>query len=137
MSQLMSQLQIGWHRSMACKPLKMAEKEGLVRLRLIAKRSLSVPRLQSRLLLSSNKFSSLFRLRRMVSWAAPNGGKERLVRLRLIAKRSPSAHHLQSRLLLSSNQFSFLVSAKLSDVLGCAQWRRRRDSNPRYPFEYN
>ena len=71
----MSQLRIGWHRAMACKPLKMAEKEGLVRLCLIAMRSPSVPHLQSRLLLSSNQFSSLFRLRRMVSWAAPNGGE--------------------------------------------------------------
>ena len=25
----------------------------------------------------------------------------------------------------------------LDGKLGCAQWRRRRDSNPRYPFRYN
>ena len=50
-------------------------KEGLVRLHLIAKRSPSVPHLQSRLLLSSNQFSFLFRLRRMMSWVAPNGGE--------------------------------------------------------------
>ena len=55
--------------------IKMSEKEELVRLRLIAKRSPSVPHLQSRSLLPSNKFSSLFQLRRMVSWAAPNGGE--------------------------------------------------------------
>jgi hypothetical protein len=30
---------------------------------------------KERLLLSSNQFSSLFRLRRIVSWAAPNGGE--------------------------------------------------------------
>ena len=53
----------------------MAEKERLVRLRLIAKRSPSVPHLQSHSLLPSNKFSSLFQLSRMVSWAAPNGGE--------------------------------------------------------------
>ena len=44
-------------------------------LRLIAKRTPSVPHFQSRPLFPSNKFSSLFRLRRMVSWAAPNGGE--------------------------------------------------------------
>ena len=46
-----------------------------MRLRLIAKRSPSVPQLQSHSLLPSNKFSSLFWLRQMVSWAAPNGGE--------------------------------------------------------------
>ena len=67
-----------------------------MRLRLIAKRSPSVPHLQLRLLLSSNKFSSLFRLRRMVSWAAPNGGEGGIrtpgtFRVQLISSQSHSA----------------------------------------------
>ena len=57
--------------------------------------------------------------------------------LRLIAKRSPSVPHLQSRSPLPSNKFSSLFPATPDDELGSAQWRRRRDSNPRYPFGYN
>ena len=114
----------------------MAEREGLVRLGLIASDHLRCP-ISSRVR-SFRRTNShpLLRLRRIVCWAAPNGGEGGIGEARPHRKRSPSVPHLQSRSLLSSNKFSSLAPATPDSVLGCAQWRRGRDSNPRWSYPH-
>ena len=74
MSHLVSHLRIAWHRSMIRKhPWNGVGGIGEAPPHRYALTYCAD--LQSRLLLSSNKFSSLFQLRWMVSWAALNGGE--------------------------------------------------------------
>ena len=72
-----------------------------------------------------------------MSWAAPNGGEggigEALPHRYAITFGAPSPVAIAPYV----EQVLIPFPATLSDVLGCAQWRRRRDSNPRYPFGYN